>query len=384
MLSLFVQTTTTMSFNKIPVIDLLLAFDPATKDTFISDLRYALIEVGFLVLTNYELVGPSIDDLNHIKHQSFEFFNLPQLVKDDCSMIKSPHFLGYTKLGDEITNLKTDWREQIDLANELPAPSPEEPIYRNLKGPNLWPDEQYIPKFKPAVNNFIDKMTKLTTVFRHLMADALGIPRQDLDKYFKPNQQTKMKLIAYPDILQLDNVESKIIENDNSLSGQGCGPHRDSDFITFIYQATDHVNSLQVQNFAGEWLSVPTIPNSLVVNGGQTLEAITQGVCKATIHRVMIPEAGSGTRVSIPFFQTIDLDAYKKDLGNIPSQVLEMRDERDIKLSQWSKDAGFQFTPQLDHPIGHFVFRNRIKSHQNVAEKWYPDILKEVMEQYEH
>lgn len=371
-----------MSFQQIPVIDLQLAFNPETKPEFLQILRHALIEVGFLHLINYETLGPSRKDLEEIREQAERFFELPEEVKQGCEMINSPHFLGYTRLANEVTALHTDWREQIDLGTELPAPGPEEPIYRNIEGPNLWPDAKYAPDFKPVVLNYIAKMTNLGTVFRKLVCEAIGLDATSLDGFFKPNQQCKMKIIAYPDTDQLSNESSKALD-DMPSTGQGCGPHRDSDLLTYIYQPTSHSESLQVQNFQGKWVTVDNIPNALVVNAGQTLEAITQGVCKATIHRVLIPKAGTGTRISIPFFQTIDLDSHKTVAKGIPKEVLHLKNERDEKILNWAVDVGFQFSPEVGkYPVGHAVFKNRIKSHQDVSARWYPNVLKEVLAEY--
>lgn len=371
-----------MSFQEIPLLDLRDGLDPAKKDAFLAKLQHAVIDVGFLLLTNYELVGPSQDDLERIRGQAVDFFALPQDVKNGCEMIHSKHFLGYTRLANEITAKQTDWREQIDLATELPAPGPNEPIYRNIEGPSQYPDAKYAPDFKPAVVDFIAKMTSLSVVFRQLVCEAIGLSPTALDGYFKPNQQCKMKLIAYPDASQL-NGEKSVALNDQPSTGQGVGPHRDSDLITYIYQATNHRNSLQVQNFQGRWVTVDNIPGALVVNAGQTLEAITLGVCKATIHRVLVPEAGSGTRISVPFFLTIDLDLHKHALTDIPDHILALKEERDRKIRDWAVDVGFQFKPDVSkHPVGHAVFRNRIKSHQDVAARWYPEILKEVLAEF--
>lgn len=372
-----------MSFQQIPVIDLKLALNSESKRQFLYELRHALIDVGFLLLVNYETVGPSRKELEEIREQAELFFELPEEVKLGCEMINSPHFLGYTRLANEVTALNTDWREQIDLGTELPAPGSDEPIYRNIEGPNLWPNAKYAPKFRPVVLNYIDKMTNLGTMFRNLVCEAIGLEATSLDEFFKPNQQCKMKIIAYPDGEQLANESSKALD-DLPTTGQGCGPHRDSDLLTYIYQPTSHSKSLQVQNFQGKWVTVQNVPNSLVVNAGQTLEAITQGVCKATIHRVLVPEAGTGTRISIPFFQTIDLDSHKSIAKGIPTDILRLRDERDEKILDWAVDVGFQFIPDVDkYPVGHTVFKNRIKSHQDVATRWYPTILKEVLTEYE-
>lgn len=371
-----------MSFQKIPVVDLQMAFQADKKPQFLHELRHALIDVGFLLLVNYEKVGPSRDDFQDMREQAEEFFKLPEEVKLACEMVHSPHFLGYTRLANEITASHTDWREQIDLATELPAPGANEPLYHNIEGPNLWPDSKKAPDFKPVVLNYIERMTNLSTIFRKLVCEAIGLNSDSLDGFFKPNQQCKMKIIAYPDSSQLaDNASSTL--GDLPSTGQGCGPHRDSDLLTYIYQPTLHSESLQVQNFQGKWVTVDNIPNALVVNAGQTLEAITKGVCKATIHRVLVPKAGTGTRISIPFFQTIDLDSHKSVAKGIPSEVLHLKDERDKKILNWAVDVGFQFTPDVDkYPVGHVVFRNRIKSHQDVAARWYPNVLKEVLTQY--
>lgn len=367
-----------MAFSFIPVIDLEEAFDPDKKPLFLQHLRYALMNVGFLLLANHEKYGPSRQDFADIKQQAIEFFALPEHVKKECEMINSPHFLGYSRLGNEITAGRADWREQIDLATELPKPKKGEPLYKQIEGPNLWPNEKYAPKFQPVVIRYIKKMTQLSTTFRRLVCEAIGLPPDRFDSYFKENQQCKMKLIAYPDI-----PEKKSDALNKAGLGQGVGPHRDSDLLTYIYQASEHKDSLQVQNFQGEWISVENVPGALVVNVGQTLEAITNGVCKATIHRVRSPKSGSGRRLSIPFFQTIDLDSRKSGASDIPSDVLQLRDERDKLIVNWGVDVGFQFTPDVGkYPVGYAVFRNRIKSHQDVAAKWYPDVLKQALLEY--
>jgi isopenicillin N synthase-like dioxygenase len=371
-----------MSFQEIPTVDLSQAFDSATKPQFLKDLRHAIINVGFLLLKNYQSVGPNDDDFAKIKTEAINFFDLPDKFKEEVEMINSPHFLGYTRLANEITDNHADWREQIDLGTELPAPSKDDPIYRNIEGPNLWPDASVIPNFKPTILNYIDKMSHLSLVFKSLVAEAIGLPANAFEEFFKPNQQCKMKLIAYPDTAELTNKSSIAKADETPGTQQGCGPHRDSDLLTYIYQATKHNDSLQVQNWQGEWVTVPYVENTLVVNVGQTLEAITQGVCKATIHRVLIPQAGSGTRISIPFFQTIDLDSYKNVVQNIPEDSLQLAKNRDGTIKQWGQ-IGFQFIPDVNKdPVGVSVFKNRIKSHQDVARRWYPEILRQTLEDY--
>lgn len=70
-----------MSFQEIPILDLQEAFDETTKPQFLVKLRDAVINVGFLLLKNYESLGPTKEELEDIKEQAIEFFALPEQVK---------------------------------------------------------------------------------------------------------------------------------------------------------------------------------------------------------------------------------------------------------------------------------------------------------------
>lgn len=63
-----------MSFTSIPILDLALAQDPATKPAFLSDLRHALMEVGFLYLKN---VGIPDELFEQVKNEGKAFFDIP-------------------------------------------------------------------------------------------------------------------------------------------------------------------------------------------------------------------------------------------------------------------------------------------------------------------
>lgn len=63
-----------MSFKSLPILDLSLAEDPATKPAFLADLRHALMEVGFLYLKN---VGISEDLFQKVISEGRAFFDIP-------------------------------------------------------------------------------------------------------------------------------------------------------------------------------------------------------------------------------------------------------------------------------------------------------------------
>lgn len=67
-----------MSFTSIPILDLSLAQDSATKPTFLAELRHALLEVGFLYVKN---VGISKEEFQRVIDEGKAFFDLPEEEK---------------------------------------------------------------------------------------------------------------------------------------------------------------------------------------------------------------------------------------------------------------------------------------------------------------
>ena len=81
-----------------------------------------------------------------------------------------------------------------------------------------------------------------------------------------------------------------------------AGQHEDINLITLLMGAS--AEGLQVLNKNNEWIGITAIPGSLVVNVGDMLQRLTNGVMKSTTHRVVNPprEKWGTSRYSIPFF----------------------------------------------------------------------------------
>jgi hypothetical protein len=161
-------------------------------------------------------------------------------------------------------------------------------------------------------------------------------------------------------------------------------------FTSYLLQVTKH-KGLQVQNLRGEWIDCPPIDGTLVVAIGQGMEALTQGVCMSTTHRVLSPAPGSGARFSVPFFQGVSLDAEFDELndleggggvGRVPEEVREMRRRVVERNGGRLDDVEFTFrSGGSARTLGEATLRNRIKSHPDVGERWYPEILAEIRAQ---
>jgi isopenicillin N synthase-like dioxygenase len=63
------------SFTSIPILDLSLASDAATKPDFLTELRHALLEVGFLYIKN---IGAPEELFSEIITQGRAFFDIPE------------------------------------------------------------------------------------------------------------------------------------------------------------------------------------------------------------------------------------------------------------------------------------------------------------------
>jgi hypothetical protein len=127
----FLFSSLIMSFDSVPILDLSLADNPSTKPAFLADLRHAIIDVGFLYIKKF---GIDQSFLDKVCEYGKDFFALPTEEKLRIEMKNGPHFLGYNKLGNEITARKTDFREQVDIGTELPTPTSQDPRYRFLYG----------------------------------------------------------------------------------------------------------------------------------------------------------------------------------------------------------------------------------------------------------
>ena len=113
------------------------------------------------------------------------------------------------------------------------------------------------------------------------------------------------------------------------------------------------------------------------INHRQGLEALTAGVCRSTTHRVISPKAGDGARYSIPFFQGVSYDA-KFESMDVPEHVLALRKDVLEREGGRKDDVEFTFKAGKWNHLGEATLMNRIKSHPDVGERWYPEELKRI------
>lgn len=336
----------TTTHPALPILDLAqLSGSANDSNAFLSQLRHAAREIGFFYLINHG-VSPELQQA--VQDEARKFFSLSDSEKQKVAMIHSPHFRGYNRAASELTRGKPDWREQFDLGAERPAlpASENEPGWQRLQGPNLWPES--LPELKPTLLQWQREMTAVALKLLRTFALALGLPPDSFDSLYgsKPNEH--IKLIRYPG-------------QKSTASNQGVGAHKDSGFLSFLLQ--DQQKGLQVEVTPDNWVSAVPLPGSFVVNIGELLELATNGYLRATVHRVVSPPSDQ-ERLSIAFFLGAQLDAV------VPVYAL---------APELSREAyGPESDPQnpLLRDVGWNYLKGRLRSHPDVAERYYPDVLR--------
>ncbi|GAB2818961.1 2-oxoglutarate and iron-dependent oxygenase domain-containing protein [Alpinimonas psychrophila] len=339
---------TTPTTTTLPVIDLsLLAGSEADVREFREELRRATHEVGFFYLIGHGIPTAVIDNMMEVSRQ---FFALPEFEKLAIENTNSPHFRGYTRMGGELTQGKTDWREQIDIGAERHAVSAtdQQDDFWVLQGPNLWPEN--LPQLEPAA---IDWMERLGDISRTLLAEwavALGAPRDTFDTAFDRMPSPHLKIARYPGSRAGAGQEPV----------QGVGAHKDLGVLTLLY-VEEGKEGLQVQH-DGQWIDAPPVSHAFVVNIGELLEIATDGYLKATLHRVISSQEGED-RISLPFFYGPRLDAHINVI--------------DLDLEYRNAAQGITTDPgNIIHSVyGQNWLKSRVRAHPNVVAAHHPHLL---------
>ena len=340
------------SFDSIPVLDFHKSL--TDKQSFLVQLLKAIVDVGFLYAKNSDFPGDLVDEL---KNMLPALFGISESEKAQIELENSPHFLGYSAVGSETTAGKSDQREQFEFVSCQDANwKPGIPLYKRLTGPNQYPAS--LPQTSGLIEAYMLYMSDFASRFMKLVAEALGLPSETFLSFL--SHQNRLKIVRYPTA----NTEAE---------SQGVGPHKDSSgWWTFLLQASPpEIKGLQVLNKAGQWIDVPNIPGTFVINIGQAFEVVTLGTCKATTHRVL---GGPSERFSVPFFLGVRGDLTKHEAL---TSLAHHFSHQSAESEEGAKIDSAFLRGQYD-TWGESQLRTKVRSHRKAGKHFYP----EVYEQY--
>jgi isopenicillin N synthase-like dioxygenase len=254
---------------EIPIIDLS-AFNKETRarQTVVQEIYQACHEIGFMYLQNHG-ISPKI--VEQIFQHSQSLFNLPLDIKQQLAWNDEFSNTGYVGIERE----RLDPKKPGDLKEAF----------------NIGKQENRVKIFSDFnLLKFYDACTQLTNTVLEALALALELPEDFFTS--RHNQQNHtLRLLHYPPL------ETK------PKSGQvRAGEHSDYGSITLLFQ--DDIGGLEVQTTAGEWITAPSIPDTVIVNTGDLMQRWTNHIFCSTKHRVIIPNDSKvkQSRYSVAFF----------------------------------------------------------------------------------
>lgn len=321
--------------------------DPSSdaSEEFVRELREACHGPGFCYLVGHG--NPSELD-QAMMETANRFFALPDDQRRQIAIGNSPHFRGYTILGDERTAGKSDWRDQIDFGPEEPALrlGADDPPWLRLRGPNQWPSA--LPDMRDTVVEWMRTMDVLGIAVMRALALGLGQAMSCFDATLTPEPYQRLKVMRYP------------AQSQPTDTGQGLGLHHDSGLLSFVFQ--DEVGGLQVQIDDETLVDVTHKPGAYVMNLGEMLQAASSGYLRATKHRVESPPPGK-QRISIAYFMNPRLDAVFEPF-QLPAAL--------------AKQASGGQNANTDDPVfssfGYNTLKIRMRAHPDVASAFYADV----------
>jgi isopenicillin N synthase-like dioxygenase len=336
-----------MSATSLPTLDMrefLARPEGRAGRDFVRQLGDACHGLGFCYLVGHG-VPAELDTA--IMAGTRRFFALPEAERRALAIASSPHFRGYTVLGEERTKGVSDWRDQLDLGPEEPAVAiqRDDPPWLRLRGPNQWPAR--LPEWKPTVLQWMTEMDRVGLAVLRALALGLGQPLDYFDTFFEPRGDPHLKIIRYP------------AQAADADTGQGVGMHHDSGLVSFVLQ--DEVGGLQVQR-DGRPVEATPRPGSYVMNLGEMLQTATSGYLRATAHRVQSPPPGK-ERFSVAYFFHPRLDSVFKPIVLPPELAAAAR-------------GGQNADPHdpIFATFGDNYLKIRLRSHPDVARRHYADL----------
>ncbi|XVE98424.1 hypothetical protein REPUB_Repub03eG0105300 [Reevesia pubescens] len=239
----------------VPTIDLdLLASSSPSEE--LEKLKSALISCGCIQAINHGITSAFLEKVREVGHQ---FFALPTEEKKKYSReIGSIEGYGNDMILSEHQIL--DWTDRLYVTL-----SPEEK--RTLK---FWPQKPQ--HFREILNEYTMKLQVIAEVFLKAMARSLNLEENRFLHQYGDQATMQARFNYYPICPRPDLV-------------LGVKPHADGSAITMLLQDKE-VEGLQFLK-DDQYVRVPIIPEALLINVGDQVEIMSNGIFKSPVHRVV-------------------------------------------------------------------------------------------------
>ncbi|KAL5078867.1 hypothetical protein RYX36_007288 [Vicia faba] len=282
--SILVSNTT--SLPQVPVIDL---SKLSSEDSIeLEKLDLACKEWGFFQLINH---GVDQSLVENVKIGVPEFLSLPFEEKKKLWQT-SDDMEGFGQLFVVSENQKLEWAD-LFFTTTLPS---------YARNPRIFPN---IPRrLRDNLETYCLELKRVCiTTIKHI-EKALKVKPNEMVEIFDDIGQT-MRVNYYPPCPQPENVI-------------GLNPHSDAAALTILLQASD-VEGLQIKK-DGQWIPIKPLINAFVINVGDILEILTNGIYRSIEHRATVNSKNE--RISIASFHKPQMS---KVIGPTPTLVTPER-----------------------------------------------------------
>ncbi|KAJ1433747.1 Oxoglutarate/iron-dependent dioxygenase [Sesbania bispinosa] len=281
------QSDNSNKFNAVPIIDLQgIHTNSSLRGEVLHKIQSACKEWGFFQVINHGIPVGVLDEM---------ISGIQRFHEQDGDVRKGFYSRDYNNKvryfsnGSLFKDKAANWRDTIAFFMSPDPPSPEE-----------------IPQVcRDIVLEYSEKVRALGFTIFELFSEALGLNPSYLN--------------------EMDSIDGQFIlchyypacpEPELTM---GTSKHTDSDFMTILLQ--DQIGGLQVLH-ENQWVDVPPLHGSLVVNIGDLLQLITNDKFISVYHRVLSRHIGP--RISVAsFFLNASSQGTSKVIGPIKELLSE-------------------------------------------------------------
>lgn len=253
----------------------------AQKEAFIQTLGKGLVDFGFVTVSSHGIAATLIEQ---VYQAHVRFFDLPASAKNRYDCVTGGA-RGYTPFGrEQAKDAKVaDLKEFFHVGQSLAADHPLAQVYPA----NVWPEE-------------IPDMEILSLDLYRAMERVAGELLQALALYFHLPTDTFRNMIQAGDSI-LRSIHYPPVALGVEPAAMRAAAHEDINLITLLIESKGQ--GLQILTREGNWLDVDALQGDIVVDSGDMLSRICNGIVPATTHRVINPPDNKNeSRYSMPFF----------------------------------------------------------------------------------